>query len=59
MAKPFCKATMDLGFRVLTFINKVTLATSKGQKLKNPVAEQCNSWQGCTVKAKAMRDKAH
>jgi hypothetical protein len=43
----------------LTFINKVTLATSKGKFFKNPVAEQHNSPQGCTVRVKAALDKAH
>jgi hypothetical protein len=34
------------------------MESQKGQKLKNPVAEQHSSPQGCTVRTKAALDRA-
>jgi len=55
MAKPFCKASY-YGFN---FQQQSDSCHIKREKIKNPMAEQHNSPQGCTVRVKAALDKAH
>jgi hypothetical protein len=40
------------------FSNLLQIQSPKGQKIKNPAAEQRSSSQGCTVRAKAARGQS-